>query len=79
MAERLRAPVFLAPIAERIPFPQNHPQFQWMLPMAIGPLSERLRGFDLAIVIGATVFYYPFVVGQYLPDGRQRAMSMADS
>src|SRR5258708_4147789 len=33
-AERLRAPVFLAPIAERISFPQDHPQYQGMLPMA---------------------------------------------
>jgi benzoylformate decarboxylase len=55
-AEELRAPVFLAPLAERTSFPQNHPQFQGMLPMAKGPLSQRLRGFDLVIVVGAPVF-----------------------
>jgi hypothetical protein len=27
-----------------------------MLPIAIGPLSERLQGFDLAVVIGGPVF-----------------------
>jgi benzoylformate decarboxylase len=70
LAEQLRAPVFLAPLAERASFPQNHPQFQGMLPMAIGPLSKRLRGFDLAIVIGAPIFrYYPYVAGDYLPNG----------
>ncbi len=69
-AEQLRAPVFLSPIAERISFPMNHPQFQGMLPMAIGPLSERLKGHDLVIVLGASVFrYYPFVAGPYLPEG----------
>jgi len=71
-AERLRAPVFLPPIADRISFPQGHPQFQGVLPMAIGPLSKRLRGFDLVIVVGAPVFrYYPYVAGDYLPEGTE--------
>jgi benzoylformate decarboxylase len=69
-AEELRAPVFLAPLAERTSFPQNHPQFQGMLPMAKGPLSQRLRGFDLVIVVGAQVFrYYPYVAGDFIPHG----------
>jgi len=50
-AEKLRAPVFLAPLAERASFPQTHPQFQGMLPIAIGPLSKRLKSHDLVIVI----------------------------
>lgn len=71
-AERLRAPVFLAPTADRISFPQDHPQFQGSLPLAIGPLSQRLSGFDLVIVIGASVFrYYPYVAGEYLPEGAE--------
>ena len=78
-AERLRAPVFLSPIAERISFPQNHPQFQGMLPMAIGPLSERLKGYDLVIVLGASVFrYYPYVAGSYLPDGAELLQVTSD-
>lgn len=69
-AEKLQAPVFLAPYTEQDSFPIMHPQFQGMLPPAIGPLCESLRGFDLAIVIGAPVFrYYPYVAGSYLPDG----------
>jgi benzoylformate decarboxylase len=35
-AEQLRAPVFLAPLAERTSFAQNRPQFQGMLAMAKG-------------------------------------------
>jgi benzoylformate decarboxylase len=70
LAERLRAPVFLAPLSERVPFPQNHPQYLGMLPTAMGPLSQRLQGFDLIIVIGAPIFrYYPYVAGPILPGG----------
>jgi benzoylformate decarboxylase len=70
LAEKLRAPVFDAPNTERPSFPQTHPLFQGRLPMAIAPLAERLQGFELAVVIGATVFrYYPYVAGRVLPPG----------
>ncbi|MEI8312234.1 MAG: thiamine pyrophosphate-binding protein, partial [Verrucomicrobiota bacterium] len=69
-AEALGAPVWAAPFCERTPFPENHPQFTGVLPAAIGPLSDKLSGHDLIIVIGAPVFrYYPFVPGAYLPRG----------
>jgi benzoylformate decarboxylase len=69
-AERLNAPVFHAPNTERPSFPETHPLFQGMLPIAIGPLSERLQGFDLAVVIGGPVFrYYPYIPGPVLPAG----------
>jgi benzoylformate decarboxylase len=43
-----------------------------MAPIAIGPLSKKLRDHDLIIVIGAQVFrYYPFVAGDYLPAGAE--------
>jgi len=72
LAEKLNAPVFHAPNTERPSFPETHPLFQGMLPIAIGPLSDRLRGFDLAVVIGAPVFrYYPYVAGSVLPPGCQ--------
>ena len=78
-AEQLRAPVFLAPLAERTSFPQNHPQFQGMLPMAKGPLGHRLRGFDLAIVVGAPIFrYYPYLAGEYLPHGTELLQITSD-
>jgi benzoylformate decarboxylase len=78
-AEQLRAPVFLAPLSERTSFPQNHPQFQGMLPMAKGPLGQRLRGFDLVIVVGAQVFrYYPYLAGDFIPDGTELLQITSD-
>src|SRR6202034_601251 len=71
-AERLKAPVYMTPLAEKASFPQTHPQFRGMVPIAIGPLSKKLRGHDLIIVGGAQVFrYYPFVAGDYLPQGAE--------
>ena len=55
-AERMRAPVYLAPLAERASFPQNHPQFRGGLPIAIGPLSKKLREHDLIIVMAHRSF-----------------------
>jgi benzoylformate decarboxylase len=69
-AETLGAPVWAAPASERAPFPENHPLYCGGLPFATGPLSEKLEGHDLALVIGAPVFrYYPYVPGPYLPAG----------
>ena len=71
-AERMKTPVYLAPLAERASFPQDHPQFRGALPIAIGPLSKKLRGHDLIIVIGAPIFrYYPYIAGEYLPEGAE--------
>ncbi|ROT33141.1 benzoylformate decarboxylase [Micromonospora sp. HM5-17] len=72
LAERLCAPVWQPPFADRVGFPQDHPQFQGLLPPAIGPLAEKLVGHDLVLVVGAPVFrYYPYVPGEhgYLPPG----------
>lgn len=70
LAEKLRAAVFHAPNTERPSFPETHPLFQGTLPIAMGPLSDRLKGFDLAVVVGAPVFrYYPYIAGPVLPPG----------
>jgi benzoylformate decarboxylase len=70
VAEKLRVPVYRAPAAERACFPENHPLFQGELPAAIGPLSSRMEGHDLIIVVGAPVFrYYPYVPGPIVPNG----------
>ncbi|MFI7025088.1 benzoylformate decarboxylase [Micromonospora sp. NPDC049900] len=70
LAERLAAPVWTAPAPERTAFPEDHPHFQGVLPFAIAPLAERLRGHDTVLVVGAPVFrYYPHVPGETLPDG----------
>jgi benzoylformate decarboxylase len=40
--------------------------------MTIPGVSKRLEGHDLVVVIGAPVFrYYPFLPGQWLPDGTE--------
>jgi benzoylformate decarboxylase len=71
-AEHLKAPVYISPLTDRSSFPQTHPQFRGMVPIAIGPLSKKLKNHDLIIVIGAQVFrYYPFVAGDYLPEGAE--------
>ena len=78
-AERLNAPVYMTPLTDRASFPQNHPQFRGMAPIAIGPLSKALQGHDLIIVIGAQVFrYYPFVKGDYLPEGAELLQVTSD-
>src|SRR3954464_1110790 len=70
LAETLNSPVWAAPASERTPFPEDHPLFRGELPFAMGPLSEKLEGHDVAVVIGAPVFrYYPYVPGPYLPAG----------
>src|ERR1700723_1145914 len=79
LAERLRAPVYMTPLSEKASFPQTHPQFRGMAPIAIGPLSKKLRGHDLIIVIGAQVFrYYPYVAGAYLPEGAELLQITSD-
>jgi benzoylformate decarboxylase len=70
LAEALNAPVWAAPSSERAPFPEDHPLYVGGLPFAMGPLSDKLHGHDVAVVVGAPVFrYYPYVAGPYLPSG----------
>jgi benzoylformate decarboxylase len=70
LAEALGASVWTAPAPERAPFPQNHQLYCGVLPFATGPLAEKLKGHDVALIIGAPVFrYYPYVPGPYLPAG----------
>ena len=70
LAEKLNVPVWAAPASERPPFPETHPLYAGNLPFAIQPLAEKLQGHDVALIIGAPVFrYYPYVAGEYLPQG----------
>jgi len=70
LAELLRCPVWAAPASERVGFPENHPQYQGVLPFAVKPLGEKLKDHDLVLVIGAPVFrYYPNIPGDILPAG----------
>ncbi len=69
-AEALGAPVWAAPACELPPFPEDHPLYLGGLPFAMGPLSKKLEGYDVALVVGAPVFrYYPYVAGSYIPQG----------
>jgi benzoylformate decarboxylase len=78
LAEALNAPVWAAPASERTPFPENHPLYRGELPFAMGPLSNKLKGHDLALVVGAPVFrYYPYVPGPYVPAG-MRLLHISD-
>jgi benzoylformate decarboxylase len=79
LAEKLKVPVYNAPLSERGSFPEDHPLFQGMLPMTIPGLSARLAGHDLIVVIGAPVFrYYPYLPGSYLPDGTKLLLVTSD-
>ena len=79
LAERLRAPVYISPMADRASFPQTHPLFRGIAPIAIGPLSKQLKGHDLIVVVGAQVFrYYPYIAGEYLPHGAELLQITSD-
>jgi benzoylformate decarboxylase len=70
LAEKLRAPVWVAPSAPRCPFPTRHRNFRGILPATVAGISELLEGHDLIVVIGAPVFrYHQYAPGDYLPSG----------
>jgi benzoylformate decarboxylase len=72
LAERQKLPVFASPApgGGRLGFPEDHPLFQGVLPPAIGPVTETLKGHDLILVVGSSVFpYYPYIPGPLLPEG----------
>jgi benzoylformate decarboxylase len=72
LAEKQRLPVWASPstASSRIGFPERHPNFAGILPMAIGPVAQALEGHDLVLVAGSSVFpYYPYIPGPLLPEG----------
>jgi len=72
LAEKLKCPVFLPPIAYRWSFPSRHELFRGHLPAAMKPISDLLSPFDLVLVFGTSVFlYYPYVPGPLIADGTQ--------
>lgn len=81
LAERQRLPVWAtpAPGGGRIGFPEDHPNFQGILPPAIGPLAETLEGYDLVLVVGSSVFpYYPYIPGPLLPESTRLVQLTCD-
>ncbi len=72
LAERLAAPVFVAPSAPRCPFPTTHPNFRGLLPASMSGISRLLQGHDLVLVAGAPVFrYHEYEPGPLLPAGAE--------
>ena len=71
-AEKVGAPVYQGALPDRASFPEDHRLYQGQLPMTVAGVTEALRGHDLVVVIGAQVFrYYPYVAGEYLPEGTE--------
>jgi benzoylformate decarboxylase len=78
-AEKFGAPVYGTPLPDRASFPEDHRLYRGALPMTIAGVTEVMRGHDLVVVIGAQVFrYYPYVAGEYLPEGSELLQITAD-
>jgi benzoylformate decarboxylase len=78
-AEKLKAPVYGSALPDRISFPMDHPLYAGPLPMTIAAVEQLVHGHDLVVVIGAQVFrYYPYVAGEYLPEGTELLQITAD-
>jgi benzoylformate decarboxylase len=58
LAERHAAPVWVAPMAARNPFPEDHPLFRGFLPASREAIVDRLGNADLVLVVGAPVFTF---------------------
>ena len=72
LAERLKAPVWIAPSAPHCPFPTSHPNFRGLLTASMVDLSRQLDGHDLVLVAGASVFHYhQCEPGPLLPPGAE--------
>ena len=81
LAERCRLPVWSSPASGsgRLGFPEDHAQFQGILPPAIAAVAQTLEGHDLVVVAGAAVFtYYPYIPGPVLPEGTSLVQLTSD-
>jgi benzoylformate decarboxylase len=70
LAERHRAPVWVAPMSGRSSFPENHPLFAGFLPAHRKGIVAALAGHDLVLVVGGPAFtYHVEGEGPFLPEG----------
>jgi benzoylformate decarboxylase len=72
LAERARLPVYATPATGggRLGFPEDHPQFQAILPPAVQPVGETLAPHDFVLAVGTSIFpYYPNIPGPLLAPG----------
>jgi benzoylformate decarboxylase len=82
LAEKQHLPVWATPATGggRIGFPEDHPNFVGVLPPAIAAVSETLKGHDLILVVGSSVFpYYPYLPGALLPEGAELVQITSDA
>ncbi len=72
LAERLGAPVWIAPSPTRCPFSTVHPHFRGVLPPGIASVRERLEGHDGVLIVGAPALrYHRWEPDAYLPPGTE--------
>ncbi|GMK57977.1 hypothetical protein CspeluHIS016_0500090 [Cutaneotrichosporon spelunceum] len=64
LAEKLGAPVFVAPSASRCPFPTTRANFRGVLEPSQKKIKEHMEGHDGVLIVGAPIFRYH----QYQPD-----------
>lgn len=70
LAERHKAGVFVAPMAARAGFAEDHPLFQGFLTAGREPIVAALQGYDLILVLGAPAFtYHVEGFGPFVPEG----------
>ncbi|ABG03911.1 thiamine pyrophosphate enzyme-like TPP-binding protein [Rubrobacter xylanophilus DSM 9941] len=70
LAERLRAEVWQDGVAALAGFPQSHPLFRGVLPLAQRLVAETLAPYDAVLVLGAPAFtYYPYLPGPVVREG----------
>lgn len=70
LAERIDADVWIAPMAARNPFPEDHRLFRGFLPASREAIVQRLDGADCVLVLGAPVFTYHIEgSGPFVPQG----------
>ncbi|OJA06089.1 benzoylformate decarboxylase [Halomonas sp. QHL1] len=80
LADKLHAPVWIAPSAPRCPFPTNHHCFAGILPAGEASLAQKLHGHDLILVLGGPVFrYHQNDPGALLPENSQLFLVTGDA
>jgi benzoylformate decarboxylase len=69
-AERIKAGVWIAPMAARNPFPEDHALFRGFLPASREAIVRDLDGADCVLVLGAPAFtYHVEGKGPFVPEG----------
>jgi benzoylformate decarboxylase len=79
LAERWQAPVWTAPRVWRCAFPEDHPLFAGFLAPLKAAVADKLKGHDLALVLGAPAFtYHNETKGPFIPEGSRLVQIVCD-